>query len=114
MAEFVGVALFLALTLSGYYAFRLMPQQRDFAKRQRMARSLAEGDEVITGGGIIGRVRDIDGDAGIAYVEIADGLVVRMITAAILDRYVPEDVAKNAQMGQELVKEPADAHEPTV
>lgn len=110
MVEFVGVAFFLALISSGYYVFRLMPQQRDFVKRQRMARSLAEGDEVITGGGMIGYVRAIDGDAGIAEVEIADGVIVRMVTAAILDRYIPEEVAKNAQMGQE---QPEEVAEPT-
>lgn len=111
MVEFVGVAFFLALIMSGYYVFRLMPQQRDFVKRQRMARSLAEGDEVITGGGIIGYVRDIDGETGIAQVEIADGVVVRMVTAAILDRYIPEEVATNSQMGQD---KPEDVAEPSV
>ena len=95
------ILLFLAVIfIGGYWVFILMPRQRDFVKRQQVARSLVEGDEVITGGGLVGKIRRIDGEAGVAYVEIADGLEVRVVTAAIIDRYDAEEIAKNAQMGQ--------------
>lgn len=101
MAEFLAVAVILILGMGAYWAFFLFPRQRDFAKRQIMVRALAEGDEVITAGGIIGKVRRIEGDQGLAYVEIAEGLEVRVVIASILERYDPEELAQNARMGQQ-------------
>ncbi|MGB7341483.1 MAG: preprotein translocase subunit YajC [Phototrophicaceae bacterium] len=101
MAEILAVAVIMILGMGGYWAFFLFPRQRDFAMRQNMVRALAEGDEVITAGGIIGKVLKIEGDKGLATVEIADGLEVRVIVASILEQYNPEELAKNAQMGQQ-------------
>ena len=100
MGEFIAVAILMMLGLGGYWAFILFPRQRDFAQRQNMARTLAEGDEVITAGGIIGKVMSINSAEGIARVELADGLEVRVVIAAMLERYDPEELAKNARMGQ--------------
>lgn len=96
--EFIFVGITIILGLGAYWAFSLYPRQRDFAKRQVLARSLAEGDEVITAGGLVGRVLEIDSAMGVARVELAEGLEVRVVTAAILDRYEPEVIAQNAQM----------------
>lgn len=101
MGEFLAVGVFLLLGLGAYWAFFLFPRQRDFHQRQAMARSLVEGDEVITGGGVVGRIRRIDGEKGVAYVEIAEGIQIRVLTAALIDRYDPEEIAKNANMGRE-------------
>lgn len=101
MTEFIFVFVLLILGMGAYWAFFLFPRQRDFSQRQNMVRSLAEGDEVITAGGIIGKVRRIEGDKGVAYVELADGLEVRMVTASLLERYDPEELAKNARKGRQ-------------
>ena len=77
----------------------IFPKQRDFQRRQRFARTLSEGDEVITYGGIIGRVIDINAESGVAYVEIADGVTIRIINAALMQPYNPEEIAQNAQRG---------------
>ena len=52
MPELIAVGVIGALLLAGYYSLVLFPKQRDFTKRQLMARELAEGDEIITYGGI--------------------------------------------------------------
>ena len=62
MSEFIFVGITIILGLGAYWSFSLYPRQRDFAKRQVLARSLAEGDEVITAGGLVGRVLEIDGE----------------------------------------------------
>ena len=56
-SEFFLVAFLLLAGMAVYWTMVLMPRQRNFQKRQRMARTLAEGDEVITGGGLVGRVK---------------------------------------------------------
>lgn len=95
----IALLVIFLLILLAWWAMVIFPKQRDFAKRQQMARELAAGDEVITYGGIVGKVQQIDGDMGIAHVEIADGVTVRIITAAIMQRYDREEIARHAQMG---------------
>jgi len=101
MGEFALLAFVMLLGLGAYWSMVIFPKQRDFQKRQRFARALAEGDEVITYGGIIGKVLDIDAEMGIAYVEIADGVVIRVLNAALMQPYDPEEIAENARRGIE-------------
>ncbi len=96
--EFILVAFVMILALGAYWSMVIFPRQRDFHKRQNFVRALAIGDEVITAGGIIGRVRDVRADEGIAFVELADGLVVKMIAASLLEPFDPDELARNAQM----------------
>jgi preprotein translocase subunit YajC len=99
MPEFILFSFVLLLLLAAYWSLVIFPRQRDFQKRQSFARALVAGDEVITAGGIIGRVIDIRGAEGIAYIELADGVVVRVITASLLGAFDAEELARNAQMG---------------
>jgi preprotein translocase subunit YajC len=101
MQEFALVGFVLLLGIGAYWSMVTFPKQRDFNKRQRFARTLAHGDEVITYGGIIGKVIDIDASLGVSHIEIADGVVVRMITAALMQPYDAEEIAQNARMGLE-------------
>lgn len=98
-AEFFALMVVMVLALGAYWSLVTFPKQRDFQKRQRFARSLAEGDEVITYGGIVGRVMAIDAEKGVAEVEIADGVTIRLITAALMQPYDADEIARNAQMG---------------
>ena len=97
MSEFVLVGLLLLLGLGAYWSMVIFPRQRDFQKQQRYVRSLQTGDEMITYGGIIGRVLSIEADQGIAHVEIADGVVVRVVTASLIRPYDPNELAESAQ-----------------
>ncbi|HEX2622349.1 MAG TPA: preprotein translocase subunit YajC [Phototrophicaceae bacterium] len=97
----------MILVLGAYWSLVIFPRQRDFQKRQTFVRALVEGDEVITAGGIIGRVLDIRGEEGIAYVELADGVVVRVITASLMGTFNPEELALNAQKGIKRQQEEA-------
>jgi preprotein translocase subunit YajC len=106
MQEFVLVAVVLLLGLAGYWSMVTFPKQRDFQKRQRYVRTLSAGDEVITFGGIIGKVMDIDVDKGVAYVEVADGVVIRLLTAAVMQAYDPEQAARDARRGIEQASTP--------
>ena len=91
----------MVLLLGAYWSMVIFPRQRDFQKRQQFARQLSAGDEVVTYAGIIGRVVSIDSDDGIAYVEIADGIQVRMLTAALVQPYDRAAIAEAAQKGLE-------------
>ncbi|HRF95361.1 MAG TPA: preprotein translocase subunit YajC, partial [Aggregatilineales bacterium] len=79
MPEFALLTFVMLLGLGAWWSMVTFPKQRDFVKRQKFARALAEGDEVITYGGIIGKVIHVDAESGISTVEIAEGVQVRML-----------------------------------
>lgn len=97
--EFVALALIMLLGLGAYWTMVIFPKQRDFTKRQKYVRTLAAGDEVVTYGGIIGKVLEIDVTNGVAHVEVADGVVVRLVTAALIQSYDPKEFGRAAQLG---------------
>ncbi len=101
MQEFVAFSIVIVLLLAGYWSLVIFPKQRTFKKHNQYVRTLGIGDEVITYGGIIGQVISMDVDSGVAEVKIAEGVVVRMLTASLSRPYLPEDVSINARIGIE-------------
>ena len=99
MLEFVFVFFILAAILGAYWTMVVFPKQREFQVKQKVVRSLHVGDEVVTYGGIIGKIIDIDVDSGISYVEIADGVQIKLLTAALQQVFDAEEIARNAQLG---------------
>lgn len=99
MSEFVLVFAILALVLGGYWALVVFPKQRAFQHKQKIVRSLHVGDEIVTYGGIVGKIIDIDVDKGISHVEIADGVRIKLLTAALQQVYDPDELAYNAGLG---------------
>jgi len=96
--EMVLVFAVLALALGAYWALFVFPKQRAFLRKQKLARSLHVGDEVITYGGIVGKIIDIDADKGISELEIAEGVTIKLLTAALQQVYNPEEIAYNANL----------------
>jgi len=103
MPEFALLAFVMLLAMGAWWSMVTFPKQRDFSKRQKLVQTLAQGDEVVTYGGIIGKIVDVNAESGITVVEIADGVQVRMLNVAIIQAFDAQEVAENAQRG--LVKE---------
>lgn len=101
MQEFVLFGFIFLLILGAYWALVVYPKQRDFQKRRKYVSTLNPGEEVITYGGIVGRIIAVEAEKGIAHVEIADGIIVRFVTAALMQAYDPEELTRNARMGEE-------------
>jgi preprotein translocase subunit YajC len=99
MQEIIVLGVVLVLGLGAYWSLVIFPRQRDFQKRQKYVSTLTPGDEMITFGGIIGRVISVEPDKGIANVEIADGVVVRVLAASLMQPYNPEELARSAELG---------------
>lgn len=97
--EIIAVGIVLILVLAAYWSLVVFPKQRDFKKHNNYVRTLTVGDEVITFGGIIGMITRMDQEAGVAYVRIAEGVEVKVLTAALTRPYVPDDVAASAAIG---------------
>lgn len=78
--------------MGGIFYFMLWkPQKREQQKRQDLLNSLKEGDEIITIGGIYGKITVISEKR--VKVEIAEGVVIEMARNAVSGFQNP---AKNA------------------
>jgi len=64
-----------------FYLLMIRPQQRRVKEHQASIASVKKGDEVVTGGGIRGRVTKVSDDE--AEVEIAQGVKVRVVKSTI-------------------------------
>jgi preprotein translocase subunit YajC len=64
-----------------FYLLMIRPQQRRAKEHQASIASVKKGDEVITGGGIRGRVTKVD--EAEAEVEIASGVKIRVVKSTI-------------------------------
>lgn len=78
----------LVLLVAIFYFLLIRPQQRRVRQQRELAESLAVGDEVITIGGLFGRIMEMDEES--VTVEIAPGTQVRFVKNAIARRLTPE------------------------
>ncbi len=64
-------------------ALMLLPQWQARRRRRKQMAEMQIGSEVMTVGGIIGKLTHLDSEANRARIEIAPGVEIRIVTAAI-------------------------------
>lgn len=72
--QFVPLILIFAIM----YFLLIRPQQKKAKEHQAMVAGLRRGDQVVTQGGIIGKVSKVKDD-GELEVEIAEGVKIRVV-----------------------------------
>lgn len=85
--------LLLPLMLVAFYFLLIRPQQKRAKEHQNLLSKLSSGDEVVTAGGILGKIIEV-GDAFVT-VEIADGVRVKLQKSQIT-QLVPKGTYKSA------------------
>ena len=78
LASLVPLILIFAIM----YFLLIRPQQKKLKQHQAMVAALRRGDQVVTQGGLIGKVSKVKDDGEIE-VEIAEGVVVRVVKVTI-------------------------------
>ncbi len=73
--------IWMALMFGAFYLLLIRPQRRQIAAHRQLMESLTEGDEVMTMGGIFGRIRHVDGE--VVDLEVAPGTSLRIARSAI-------------------------------
>ncbi|MBO6853262.1 MAG: preprotein translocase subunit YajC [Marivivens sp.] len=73
---------FIAAIFAIMYFFLIRPQQKKMKEHQQMVEALRRGDQVITQGGVIGKVTKVKDDNEVE-VEIATGVSVRVVKSTI-------------------------------
>ena len=79
-----GIQQFVPLILifGIMYFLLIRPQQKKVKEHQAMVSALRRGDQVVTQGGIIGKVVKVKED-GEVEVEVAEGVKVRVVQSTI-------------------------------
>ncbi len=73
---------FFILIFAIFYLLLIRPQRKKMKEHQAMVAALRRGDQVVTQGGVVGKVSKVRED-GEVEVEIADGVNVRVIRNTI-------------------------------
>jgi preprotein translocase subunit YajC len=85
------ILVFVLLVLVAYFVLVALPRKRARVAQKEILDGLAVGQEVLTAGGLLGVIRELDGD--IVHLELADGIVVRMDRRAVAGEVLPDDEA---------------------
>jgi len=77
-AQFIPLILIFVI----FYFFLIRPQQKKIKNHKLMVSALKRGDEVVTSGGIVGKVERILGDDKID-LTISDNVTVQVVQSTI-------------------------------
>ena len=77
-AQFVPLILIFVI----FYFFLIRPQQKKVKEHKGMVMSLKRGDEVITSGGIVGKIEKILGDDKVEIL-ITENVTVQVVQSTI-------------------------------
>ena len=77
-AQFIPLILIFVI----FYFFLIRPQQKKVQQHKLIVKALKRGDEVITSGGIVGRVERIIGDDKVD-ISISENVTVQVIQSTI-------------------------------
>ena len=87
----MGPLLALLITFGLMWVLLILPQQRRMRAHQAVVASLRAGDEIVTAGGVYGTITSVDEDT--LAVEVAPGVVLRVLRSAVSQRIAPDDDA---------------------
>jgi preprotein translocase subunit YajC len=88
----VGILPWLAIFVI-FYMLMIRPQQQRVKQHQATIAAVKKGDDIITGGGIRGRVTKVGDDE--VEVEIAQGVKVRIVKSTISNVLTPASKPAN-------------------
>jgi preprotein translocase subunit YajC len=86
-------ALLMAAFIALFYFMLIRPQQRRAKEHQTLVAKLAAGDEVVTSGGLLGRITEV-GDTFVT-LEVADGVRVKVQKVQVT-QLMPKGTLKSA------------------
>lgn len=75
--------IMLALIFGIMYFLLIRPQQKKLKEHAALLAALRRGDQIITQGGVIGKIVKVKDDSNEVEVEIAKGVNVRVIKSTI-------------------------------
>ncbi|MFQ5469441.1 MAG: preprotein translocase subunit YajC [Gammaproteobacteria bacterium] len=88
-----GLGGLIPLLLIGvlFYFLLIRPQAKRVKEHKKMVESLAKGDEIVTSGGVLGRLTKLEDD--FVTMEVSDGVEIKVQRNAI-NSLVPKGTVK--------------------
>ena len=77
-AQFIPLILIFVI----FYFFLIRPQQKKVKEHKLMVASLKRGDEVVTSGGIVGKIERVLGDDKVD-ISISENVTVQVVQSTI-------------------------------
>ncbi|HFE38814.1 MAG TPA: preprotein translocase subunit YajC [Gammaproteobacteria bacterium] len=74
-ADFTGLIFMIGLFIAFYFLL-IRPQVKRAKEHKKLTESVAKGDEVVTGGGLLGKV--VETNDSFVTLEIAEGVEVKI------------------------------------
>jgi len=84
--EIFLIAMFVLM-----YFLLIRPQQKRAKDHKNLLKALKKGDEVVTNGGVVGKINSVD--ESFAALQIAEGVVVKVSKQSI-NQKMPKGTAK--------------------
>ena len=88
-AQFIPLILIFVI----FYFFLIRPQQKRIKDHKAMVTALKRGDDVVTSGGIVGKVEKVHNDDKIDLV-ISDNVTVKVVKSTIQSLLTKTDTKK--------------------
>ncbi len=88
-AQFIPLILIFVI----FYFFLIRPQQKKVKEHKLMVTALKRGDEVVTSGGIVGKIERVLGDDKVD-VSISENVTVQVIQSTIQSLLRKSDTKK--------------------
>ncbi len=84
--------LFLVVFFAIMWLLIIRPQQKRLKEHQALIAALVKGDEVVTSGGVVGKITNLD--ESFVALEVADGVTLNVQRSAIAN-VLPKGTIKN-------------------
>ena len=75
----------LVLIFAVFYFLMIRPQQSKMKQHREMIENLKKGDQIVTGGGIVGKVVRVDATDGTLAVEVAPNTQIKVLRHTVAD-----------------------------
>lgn len=85
--------IFMVVIFIIFYFLLMRPQIKRAKEHKKLTESVTKGDEVITGGGLLGKVTDVSDN--FVTIEVADGVEVKIQRQSVAS-LVPKGTIKSA------------------
>ena len=85
--------IMLGVLFAAFYFILIRPQAKRAKEHKAMITALAKGDEIVTGGGVLGKVTNLSD--GYITVDIADGVEIKVQRQAV-QTVLPKGTIKSA------------------
>jgi preprotein translocase subunit YajC len=88
----MSILPFLLIFVVMYFLI-IRPQRAALKRREELLKNIRRGDQVVTGGGIVGKVTKVIDDNELE-VEIADGIKIRVVRSGVTEVRVKGEPVK--------------------